>query len=89
MWCCNDKSKLNIVFSIRFGSGYTLQIKIQPKVTITETDCTDPRTLNKSPPLSMTKTTSFASPDPYEPTELKQFVANRFPGSVLVKEHQV
>ena len=58
-------------------------------MTITETNFTDPHKLHESQPLLMTKTTAFASLDPYEATELKQFVANRFPGSVLVKEHQV
>ena len=58
-------------------------------MTITETDFTDPPTLHESQPLLMTETTAFASADLYEATELKQFVTNQFPGSVLVKEHQV
>ena len=80
---------LILSFSTRFGSGYTLQVKIQPKMRITEGNVTDPHTSHESQPLLIAKTTAFESPDPYEATELKQFVANRFPGSVLVKEHQV
>ena len=56
---------------------------------ITERNVTDPHILHESQPLLRTKTTAFASPNTYDATELKQFVANRFSGSVLVKEHQV
>ena len=97
------------VFVFRFGSGYTLQAKVNPALAGQETPDSTPKSSSGSPlpPLETNDpgvnrgtSSSGAFPqvgaagvggggDQVDTGGFKYFVEQKFPGAVLMEEHQV
>ena len=79
----------------RFGSGYTLQIKVSPSSTVNENAFVysgshrGSRHGNpSSAPLSPARRTIIPT-DVYDTSQVQQFIINTFPGSLILEQHQV
>ena len=79
----------------RFGSGYTLQIKIQPVVagkTFDQHSIHRTHSRSRSPtptPPSPSHHKGAAPSNPYDTTEIERFITETFPGAYLLEHHQV
>ena len=89
---------ISLSFSLslsRFGSGYTLQIKVSPSGTVNENAFVFSRSQRgsrhgnpSSAPLSPTRRTIIPS-NVYDTSQVQQFITNTFPGSLILEQHQV
>ena len=70
------------ILYLRFGSGYTVQFKVSHNAITEQVEPSFPiGSADNSVPLRFL--------DSVETTKIKEFVADTFPGAVLMEEHQV
>ena len=81
----------SLSLSLRFGSGYTLQLKVQPKSREEDVKQFSSRvsfrhTQSREAPTS--PTVSIANVN-HDTAEVEHFITRTFPGSLLLEHHQV